>query len=119
VTESNGKFGAELRRLRTERGRSVGELSRKLGLSTAYLCQVESGKRAPLGTAEIQKAASFLKASPLGLTRLAVEDRAFVTVPVPPDAHAQTVLARLLVAWDTLPSDFFTRLDALLPGDPS
>jgi transcriptional regulator with XRE-family HTH domain len=53
-------FGRRLRAHRTKAKLSMGQLARHLGVSVAYVSDVERGRRAPLGFARIQRLASLL-----------------------------------------------------------
>jgi transcriptional regulator with XRE-family HTH domain len=53
-------FGAEVRRIRKERGITQKEMARALGVSPAYLSALESGRRGRPGFDFLQRVAGFL-----------------------------------------------------------
>jgi len=56
------KIGKNLKRIRTEKKMSQGDISRKLGMDRGYISGVENGKRNPT-LATIQKLANALGVS--------------------------------------------------------
>lgn len=63
---------------------SMGNLARSLGVSTPYLCNVELGKRGPLGLPRILKVSRALGLGlddELDLIRAAQIERGFIQIP--------------------------------------
>lgn len=56
------KIGKNLKRIRTEKKMSQGDISRKLGMDRGYISSVENGKRNPT-VATIEKLANALGVS--------------------------------------------------------
>lgn len=56
-------FGEYLMQLRKDRGLSLRETARGLGISASYLSQVEKGRTTPLTPERIQELAEFLQLS--------------------------------------------------------
>ena len=54
------RFGEMLREQRRQAGRTLGHLSKLLGVSVVYLSDVERGNRKPLNNERILKVAEFL-----------------------------------------------------------
>ena len=55
------RFGDVLRKQRRQTGRTLGDLSKLLGLSVVYLSDVERGNRRPLNKERILKVAKYLE----------------------------------------------------------
>lgn len=64
-------FGARLRELRVNAGRTLGDLAHAIGTSKPYLSEVERGTRGPLLPARLARAAAYLHANYAELQRLA------------------------------------------------
>jgi len=62
------KFGKNLRRIRTGRRMSQGDLSRKLGMDRGYISGLENGKRNPT-IATVGKLAEALEVSVIELLK--------------------------------------------------
>lgn len=69
------EYGNELRRIRLEKGISLRRLARDLGVSAAYISDVERGNRLPLPEDSTAKALKILKAKSEILTFHAVLGR--------------------------------------------
>ena len=63
ATELSEGFGPTLRTHRLAAERTLVDLAAHLGISPAYLHDIERGRRAPLSVERIQKAAQFLGCS--------------------------------------------------------
>lgn len=96
------QFGPELRRLRRQRDVTLVDLAAAMGISAAYLCDVERGRRLPFSAERIAKLVAFLRAPEVYETMLV---RAWVDrgdtrietrgVPVPRLYEIARVVARL------------------------
>jgi len=62
MTEISSKLGLNLKRIRTKKGMSQGDISRTLEVHRAYISGIESGKRNPT-LATIKKLADALRVS--------------------------------------------------------
>ena len=62
MTEISSKFGQTLKRIRTKKKMSQGDIARALEVHRAYISGIESGKRNPT-LATIKKLADALKVS--------------------------------------------------------
>ena len=62
MTEISSKFGQTLKRIRTKKKMSQGDIARALDVHRAYISGIESGKRNPT-LATIKKLADALKVS--------------------------------------------------------
>ena len=62
MAEISSKLGQNLKRIRTKKGMSQGDIARALEVHRAYISGVENGKRNPT-IATIQKLADALKVS--------------------------------------------------------
>lgn len=47
MNDESRKFGGNLKRLRTKKGLSQGEIARRLGVDKGFVCNVENGKTNP------------------------------------------------------------------------
>lgn len=62
------KFGKNLKRIRTKKGLTQGDIVRALGMDRAFVSNIENGKANPT-LATITKLAKFLGVSPDGLLK--------------------------------------------------
>lgn len=70
-----GKFGDELRALRLQAGKSMGDVARLLGVSVTFISDVERGRRGPLSPDNVTKAAEFLGVDPKPLLTKAAKEK--------------------------------------------
>ncbi len=75
-----GKFGRELRALREQTHRSMGEVARHLGVSVTYVSDVERGRRGPLAPPAITKVAELLGVDPKALLTTAAAERGSISL---------------------------------------
>lgn len=71
-------FGELLRKLRHDKGKTLGDVARMLGISVVYLSDVERGHRKPFNRDRILKTATFLEVKPDGLVEAADRERGFI-----------------------------------------
>lgn len=96
-------FGTFFRSVRERTGKSMSAVCRHLGVSTAYLSEVEQGKRAPLTRENILKAAEFLNTDPLPLIMAASEWSGELALRVKKTSQrAREVGASLVLRWESL-----------------
>jgi transcriptional regulator with XRE-family HTH domain len=72
------RFGELLRKERRQADKTLGDVSRLLGISVVYLSDVERGNRRPLNNERILKIAKFLKKNPTPLMEAADRERGFI-----------------------------------------
>jgi HTH-type transcriptional regulator, competence development regulator len=75
VNPMSKKFGAELRNARRQKEKTLGDVSRLLGVSVPFVSAVENGKRNPLSATQILAVCQMLGESPELLLKLASEGR--------------------------------------------
>ncbi len=68
-------FGDEVRRLRTAKGVGLRQMAEEVGISPAYLSQLERGVSPPPDEKKVKKIAKALRVKQSGLMNLAQEDR--------------------------------------------
>ncbi len=107
------QFGKTLRCLRTQAGKSMGELARYLEVSVPYLSDVERGNRAPLTTQNIVKAAQFFNIDPQPLLEAAVEWRGHVELEAPA-GRAREVGVSLMRGWENLEEEDLDEIERIL-----
>ena len=85
------RFGEILREQRRQAGRTLGDLSKLLGISVVYLSDVERGNRKPLNNERILKVAEFLATDAAVLIEAADLGRGFIEYDIkkarPLEAH--------------------------------
>ena len=91
-------FGAELRRLRLARGEGLRAVAARLGVSTAYLSEVERDLRAPL-TGERIAALGLNDADEARLVVLAARRRGDFRLPATGDEATDALAAHLERRW--------------------
>jgi|HubBroStandDraft_3_1064219.scaffolds.fasta_scaffold213508_2 transcriptional regulator with XRE-family HTH domain len=105
------RFGEMLRDARRKADKTLGQVSRGIGVSIVYLSDVERGNRSPLTEDRIIRAANFLDiADPSELLRAAIRERGVVQYDLkqagPLEAHVVgelvTGLARGGISEETL-----------------
>jgi len=72
------KFGDLIQRYRIDGDKTLESAADLLGVSAAYLSEVELGKRPPLNRARIKSLAAFYNADPEPLIEQAYRERGFV-----------------------------------------
>ena len=109
-------FGTVLREYREAAAISLGALARQLGVSAAYLSDVERGNRPPLVQEKIVKAASVLDADLDLLLRVAAETKGSIQLPVGADSstRAKEVGAMLARQWNDMSESKLRRIKQLL-----
>ncbi len=100
-------FGALLRNIRFEAGKSLGEVAGVLGVSIPYLSDVERGNRAPLTADRIHHVARYLSTNPSPLLAAAAADRGAFELAVTKSTspRALEVGAELMRGWPELAVD--------------
>lgn len=97
------QFGPLLRGLRSKAGKTMADVAEHLGVSVAYISDVERGNRAPLTNDRIIAVADFLGIDRSDLLKAAAADKGNFELrakDIPPE---QAVLgAELVSAWDRL-----------------
>lgn len=112
------KFGELLRRLRKEKGKSMGDLARHLVVSVPYISDVERGYRPPLTEDRIRDVAHFLVVNPRPLLEAAAESRSQFRL----DATAVSSMARQVGAalerrWSDLSEEELRNIESILRGN--
>lgn len=108
-------FGKLLRQLREDAKVSMGALARHLGVSVAYLSDVERSNRAPLTHDRICRAAEFLTVKAEPLLEAAAESRGFYELPaVELSPAGREVGATLMRGWPTYTDKEFEKIARLL-----
>lgn len=101
MTTTHTTFGQALRAARLDAGQTQAQLAQALGLSAAYISDIEHQRRNPLSREDILKAAATLSCDPGELLKAAALDRGEVTLPLgPTDAHRDLALS-LAARWET------------------
>jgi transcriptional regulator with XRE-family HTH domain len=72
------RFGDLLRQQRRKADKTLGDISRLLGVSVVFLSDVERGNRRPLTNERILKIAEFLDLDPTMLMEAADQERGFI-----------------------------------------
>lgn len=110
-----GHFGKVLRQVREEAKVSMGALARHLGVSVAYLSDVERGNRAPLTNERIFSAAEFLRIEESSLLEAAAESRGFYELPTSElSPKGRQVGATLMRGWPNYTDKEFEEIARLL-----
>lgn len=106
-------FGNFLRSKRKEAGRTLKDLARCLGISVAYLSDIERGNRAPLPTDQLERISKFLSVDLAILRVKAAETRGvFELEPISPQ-HRRTGTA-LMQKWDSLPESILKEIEKIV-----
>jgi len=69
------RFGDQLRDLRRQKDKTLGDVARVLGVSVVYLSDVERGNRKPFGRDRVVQIAEYLEVAPDQLLRAADQER--------------------------------------------
>lgn len=109
-------FGDLLRALRTQSGKSMGDLARYLEVSVPYVSDVERGHRPPLTRERLDKAATFLGVRPEILQVAAAESRGSFELLVTPESSlkARELGASLMRNWDDFTDDDIDQIKAAI-----
>lgn len=107
-------FGKALRTARKTAGYQQQELAAHLQISIPYLCDIEYGRRAPLETAMIAKAARFLRVDVQDLLIAASQSRGHFELKTELSVHHDAVGRALMRAWKSLSAQQLTALAKLL-----
>ncbi|MCW5888939.1 MAG: helix-turn-helix transcriptional regulator [bacterium] len=112
------KFGELLRRWRTKADRTMGDLAEHLGVSVAYISDVERGNRAPLTADRLARAVAFLNiADPNPLYMAAADSKgAFELDVADVSPTAREVGAALMRGWPDLSDDDLELIRNVLQG---
>lgn len=111
------QFGELLRRLRENAQKTMGQVAAHLGISVAYLSDIERGNRAPLPAEKIRAAAAFLGVNAdqlivaAALSRGAFELNTANTTP-----KAREIGATLMRYWDELSDDTLDEIGRVIEG---
>lgn len=95
-------FGELLRAKRAAAGYSLRSLAGVLGLSASYLCDIEDGRRRPLGAEHLQSAAAALGVDVLELEKAAAVSRGVFELAAGPTQLHVDVGAELAGMWTAL-----------------
>lgn len=109
-------FGELLRAKRVAAGYSLRSLAGVLGLSASYLCDIEDGRRRPLGAEHLQSAAAALGADVLELEKAAAVSRGVFELAAGPTQLHVDVGAELAEVWPRLTSGDLTAIREELRG---
>jgi transcriptional regulator with XRE-family HTH domain len=74
-------FGEMVRALREDAGITMGDLAKALSVSVTYISDIERGQRRPPSVQMVDAIAKRLGVDPLGLHRLACEDKGIFVIP--------------------------------------
>ena len=98
------RFGALLAESRLSAGASQDALALELGISRAYISDLELGRRGPLNPDAIERAGIFLGVDPRDMRRAAILDRGSVCLDVSGDDSPMRIelAARLGRDWRSL-----------------
>ncbi len=80
TTKPVSHFGEALRKARNRANKTLGDVADRLGVSAAFLSDVERGNRQPLAPDKIQVVAGFLEADYTVLAAAAAMDRSEIRV---------------------------------------
>ena len=104
-------FGEKIREARSEKGISLTELAKQLGVTKVYVSDVERGRRAPFNLMRIRQVSEILGCDPFDLYVLAVRSRGHVTLPTADISEEQSRLAAVLsYNWGGLNNDDVSKL---------
>lgn len=95
-------YGTELRRARKAAGMTLAVLSNRLGMSTTYLADVETGKRDPFRPDTTIAAARECGVDAAPLLRMAAEGRGRFELPVDVPECKRRVASMLALRWRDL-----------------
>jgi transcriptional regulator with XRE-family HTH domain len=116
VVSMASDFGSLLRDLREKARVGLGTLAKELGISAAYLSDVERGYRAPFTRDKIIRIGEFLAIDPTGLIVTAARGRGYYELPMMENPAAQTVGAALMRGWPSLNDDDLEKIKKILEG---
>jgi transcriptional regulator with XRE-family HTH domain len=103
------KFGETLRRIRTEKGATLAQIAKCLGVSVPYLSDIERGRRGPLNNKRIRQVAVFCGVKPFQLYLAAIQDTGKVQLEVD-TLKAQEAGAMLAQTFDLLTDSAYREL---------
>ena len=104
-------FGEKIREARSEKGISLTELAKQLGVTKVYVSDVERGRRAPFNLMRIRQVSEILGCDPFDLYVLAVRSRGHVTLPTADISEEQSRLAAVLsYHWNSFNNDDVSKL---------
>ncbi len=111
------KFGELLRRIRKNKGKSMGDVARHLVVSVPYISDVERGYRPPLTEDRIQTVAKFFSTDPKPLLEAAAQSRSqFRLDATAVSSKARQVGAALERRWSDLSEDELRRIERIVEG---
>jgi transcriptional regulator with XRE-family HTH domain len=103
-------FGKRLRELRTQAGKTMGELARELHVSVAYVSDVERGNRAPFKREQVLQIATFLGIESDQLLIDAAASRGSFTLSSEVEKRGAEVGAALMRGWSNFSDEDFGKL---------
>lgn len=109
-------FGSQLRQLRESAGLRLGEFARSIGVSPAYLSDVELGNRQPFDVERIEMIARLLHVKTADLKVLAAETRGAFSLEPMSEAHQRAGRA-LMRRWHTLDANALEQIVKVVGGD--
>lgn len=92
------RFGDLLRKLRRQADKTLGDVSRELGVSIPYLSDIERGNRKPFTTERLLRLAKFLKTDASLLIEAADRDKGFIEYDIRKASPLQADVVGGLVA---------------------
>ena len=110
-------FGDEMRQQRVRAGKTMQDVAREIGVSIAYVSDVERGHRAPLNREQILKAATVLGVPPEPLLLAAAQYRGGFELPFSlGNARRNQLGVVLMRRWESLgPAGIEDLLRVILP----
>src|SRR5690606_34136955 len=112
-------FGETLRRCREQAKKTMGALARELGVSPAYLSDVERGNRPPLVEERLKKAARFLDVEPETLIAAAVAERGTIRLNADRGEHQLEAGVALMRTWDNLTPEQYQKIIDIVGRSPN
>ncbi len=104
-------FGERVREARTEKGISITDLAKHLGVTKVYVSDVERGRRAPFSLVRIRQVCDILDCDPFELYLLAVRSRGHVVLPTADISDEQSRLAAVLsYRWSDFNNDDVSKM---------
>lgn len=108
-------FGEAVRKARTDKGISLTNLAKGLGVTKVYVSDVERGRRAPFSLKRIRQVSEILGCDTFDLYVLAVHTRGHVTLPTSEVSKEQGRLAaEISYRWCDFSKDELSRLIGVL-----
>jgi transcriptional regulator with XRE-family HTH domain len=111
-------FGRLLRTKRTKAGKSMLQVADLLGVSVAYISDVERGRRSPLRADRIEEVAKYLHVDAAELAAAAASSRGVYELPATGvTSKARAVGAALMRGWPTLSEEKLAEIESIIKKD--